>query len=128
MAGLAGRQHGPGGRRRPGSGHPCHDRGGAGHGVPGPTLASRISNASLERVILVLLVVIGTALIVESFLPTETAALIPAAAWPVAAFILGLAIGLVSSLLGVAGGELIIPSLSSRSAPRSRSPALPACW
>lgn len=76
----------------------------------GPTLASRISNASLERVILVLLVVIGTALIVESFLPTETAALVPAAAWPVAAFILGLAIGLVSSLLGVAGGELIIPS------------------
>ena len=76
----------------------------------GPTLASQISNASLERVILVLLVVIGTALIVESFLPTETAALVPAAAWPVAAFILGLAIGLVSSLLGVAGGELIIPS------------------
>lgn len=76
----------------------------------GPALASRISNASLERVILVLLVGIGAALIVESFLPTETAALVPEAAWPLAAFVLGLVIGLVSSLLGVAGGELIIPS------------------
>lgn len=76
----------------------------------GPALASRISNASLERVILVLLVVIGAAVIVESFLPTETAALVPVALWPAAAFVLGLAIGLVSSLLGVAGGELIIPS------------------
>ncbi len=76
----------------------------------GPALASRISNASLERVILVLLVVIGVALIVESFLPTETAALVPVTLWPAAAFVLGLAIGLVSTLLGVAGGELIIPS------------------
>lgn len=33
-----------------------------------------------------------------------------ARAWPAAAFLLGLAIGLVSGLLGVAGGELIIPS------------------
>ena len=76
----------------------------------GPTLASRISNASLQRVILVLLVLIGSALIVESFLPTESGALVPIALFPVVAFILGLAIGLVSSLLGVAGGELIIPS------------------
>ena len=60
--------------------------------------------------ILVLLVGIGAALIFESFLPTQTAALIPASVWPAAAFLLGLAIGLVSSLLGVAGGELIIPS------------------
>jgi uncharacterized membrane protein YfcA len=76
----------------------------------GPTLVSRISNAALERVILVFLVLIGAALIVESVLPDGTLALVPAAMWPAAAFILGLAIGLVSSLLGVAGGELIIPS------------------
>lgn len=76
----------------------------------GPSLASRLSNASLERVILVLLMVIGTALIVESFLPTESGALVPAPLWPLLAFILGLAIGLVSSMLGVAGGEVIIPS------------------
>lgn len=76
----------------------------------GPALAARISNVALERVILVLLLVIGAALIVESLLPTETAALVPEDARPLVAFVLGLAIGLVSSLLGVAGGELIIPS------------------
>ena len=76
----------------------------------GPSLATRISNAALERVILVLLVAIGLALIIESFLPTETAALVAEPARPLAGFVLGLAIGLVSSLLGVAGGELIIPS------------------
>jgi len=76
----------------------------------GPAFASRISNERLEFVIMVLLLSIGAALIIESFLPVATAALVPASLWPVAAFALGLAIGLVSSLLGVAGGELIIPS------------------
>ena len=76
----------------------------------GPVLAGGLSNRLLERTILILLVVIGGALIIESTLPTETAALIPEGAWPVAAFVLGLGIGLVSSLLGVAGGELTIPS------------------
>lgn len=76
----------------------------------GPALALRISTAALERVILVLLAGIGSALIVEAFLPGEAPALVPVEWWPVAAFGLGLAIGLVSSLLGVAGGELIIPS------------------
>ena len=76
----------------------------------GPSVATRISNAALERVILVLLVAIGLALIIESLLPTEAAALVPEPAQPLVGFVLGLAIGLVSSLLGVAGGELIIPS------------------
>ncbi|MBA2488122.1 MAG: sulfite exporter TauE/SafE family protein, partial [Chloroflexi bacterium] len=76
----------------------------------GPAFASRISIERLEFVILVLLLSIGAALIIESFLPVATAALVPASLWPVTAFALGLAIGLVSSLLGVAGGELIIPS------------------
>ena len=76
----------------------------------GPSIAGRLSNAWLDRVILVLLVGIGVALIVESFLPDATVSLVPRDLWPVAAFALGLGIGLVSSLLGVAGGELIIPS------------------
>ena len=76
----------------------------------GPALAARLSNAWLNRVILVLLVGIGVALIVEAFLPEATASLVPPDLWPVAALVLGLGIGLVSSLLGVAGGELIIPS------------------
>src|SRR5215210_8040436 len=79
----------------------------------GTALVHRVSEHFLERIILVLLVVIGTALIVEAFLPRDVPALLPDSPLVrlVAAVIFGLGIGLVSSLLGVAGGELIIPTL-----------------
>jgi uncharacterized protein len=79
----------------------------------GATVASRLSKTQLERIILVLLVAIGSALIGEGFVPHQVAALLPTSlAWHIPAGLLfGLAIGLVSSLLGVAGGELIIPTL-----------------
>lgn len=79
----------------------------------GATLAGRLSNEQLERAILVLLVVIGCALLIEGFLPQQIPALLPASlGWRIPAGILfGLGIGLVSSLLGVAGGEIIIPTL-----------------
>src|SRR4051794_20900739 len=60
---------------------------------------------------MVLLVVIGCALVVEGFplrslgLDASLAVRLPLAA------VLGLGIGLISSLLGVAGGEVIIPTL-----------------
>ena len=79
----------------------------------GTALVHRVSEHLLERVILVFLVVIGSALIVEAFLPQDVPGLLPDST-PirlVAAVLFGLAIGLVSSLLGVAGGELIIPTL-----------------
>ena len=79
----------------------------------GAALVHSVSERLLERIILVFLVVIGSALIVEAFLPQDVPGLLPA--WPllrlVAAMIFGVGIGLVSSLLGVAGGELIIPTL-----------------
>src|SRR5829696_7976978 len=79
----------------------------------GTALVHRVSEGLLERVILVFLVVIGTALIVEAFLPQNVPGLLPEAlpVRVVAAVVFGLCIGLVSSLLGVAGGELIIPTL-----------------
>src|SRR5215211_3291082 len=79
----------------------------------GTALVHRVSERLLERVILVFLVVIGSALVVEAFLPRDVPALLPAALTVrvVAAIVFGLAVGLVSSLLGVAGGELIIPTL-----------------
>ena len=79
----------------------------------GTALVHRVSERLLERVILVFLVVIGTALIVEAFLPQDVPGLLPSLPLVrlVAAVIFGLCIGLVSSLLGVAGGELIIPTL-----------------
>jgi uncharacterized protein len=79
----------------------------------GTALVHRVSEHLLERVILGFLVVIGTALNVEAFLPQDVPGLLPASPHVrlVAAVIFGLGIGLVSSLLGVAGGELIIPTL-----------------
>lgn len=79
----------------------------------GAALAGRLSNEQLERTILVLLVGVGMALIIESFLPQQIPALLPAIlSWRIlAAVLFGLVIGLVSSLLGVAGGEIIIPTL-----------------
>jgi uncharacterized membrane protein YfcA len=79
----------------------------------GTSLVHRVSEHLLERFILVFLVVIGTALIVEAFLPQPVAGLLPdiLPVRLVAAVLFGLGIGLVSSLLGVAGGELIIPTL-----------------
>jgi len=79
----------------------------------GTALVHRVSERLLERVILVFLVVIGSALVVEAFLPRDVPAFLPEALTVrvVAAIVFGLAVGLVSSLLGVAGGELIIPTL-----------------
>lgn len=62
---------------------------------------------------MVLLLGIGGLLVAEDFIPIGIPALVPAStSWQVCAGVLfGLLIGLVSSLLGVAGGELIIPTL-----------------
>jgi uncharacterized protein len=78
----------------------------------GPALASRLSEDRLERLIMMLLMMIGAALLIEAFLPQQLPPFLPGtASWHIAAGLLfGLAIGLVSSLLGVAGGELIIPT------------------
>jgi uncharacterized membrane protein YfcA len=73
----------------------------------------RLPETGLRRLILVLLVGIGVGLIVEAFLPADPGGLLRPDG-PVAllvAGLCGLAIGTVSSLLGVAGGELIIPTL-----------------
>jgi uncharacterized membrane protein YfcA len=79
----------------------------------GTSLAGRLSERRLEQTIMILLVAIGAALIIEAFLPQEGVGFIPSEVlWQIVAGVLfGLMIGLVSSLLGVAGGELIIPTL-----------------
>jgi uncharacterized membrane protein YfcA len=79
----------------------------------GATVGARLAKTRLEQLIVFLLVGIGGALIVEGFLPQEGQGFLPlAGAWRLTAGVLfGLMIGLVSSLLGVAGGEIIIPTL-----------------
>jgi uncharacterized membrane protein YfcA len=78
----------------------------------GAGYASRVSVHRLERLILVLLVAIGLLLMGEAFLPWKSVGIGGGAAVRVpVAILLGGGIGVVSSLLGVAGGELIIPTL-----------------
>ena len=79
----------------------------------GTALFRRLSDERLERMILSLLLIVGVVLIVEGFLPGGVPALLPnsSAVWIVTGVLCGLGIGLVSSLLGVAGGEVIIPTL-----------------
>jgi uncharacterized membrane protein YfcA len=77
----------------------------------GTGLFERLSEHALERIIQVLLFVIGVALLVEALSASVTGSMVPVAAWIPAAVLFGLGIGTVSSLLGVAGGEVIIPTL-----------------
>lgn len=79
----------------------------------GARLVQRLSNERLVQTIGVLLGAIGLLMLVEVARPFSYSALLPAS--PVThiatGFAIGIGIGLVSSMLGVAGGELLIPSL-----------------
>lgn len=76
-------------------------------------LLSRVTDHRLERAIAVLLMAIGLLLLSERLVPANLPALVPAEpGWQVIAGIaLGLCIGTASTFLGVAGGELLIPTL-----------------
>lgn len=87
--------------------------GSLGGALAGPRVAQRLSSESLKRLILGLLVAIGALLVAEAFLPVAVRVPIPRerVVWAGVGAALGFGIGLVSSLLGVAGGELLIPTL-----------------
>jgi uncharacterized membrane protein YfcA len=76
-------------------------------------LLAHVTDHRLERAIAVLLMAIGLLLIGERLLPADLPALVPTQT--VAQFAVGLALGLcvgtASTFLGVAGGELLIPTL-----------------
>ncbi len=76
----------------------------------GASWATRLSSQTLYRVIAVLLVVIAFILLLGHSGET-TGALLHGAAQIAAGVMAGLAIGVVASLMGVAGGELLIPTL-----------------
>ncbi|HSV86663.1 MAG TPA: sulfite exporter TauE/SafE family protein [Levilinea sp.] len=75
--------------------------------------AVRISPRQLENWIQYLLIGIGVLLILEGLLPLGDLDLLhaPVAMQVIVALAFGVLIGIVSSTLGVAGGELIIPTL-----------------
>jgi uncharacterized membrane protein YfcA len=79
----------------------------------GPRLVQALTSARLVQIIAVLLAAIGSLLCVEASLPLSSMGL--ASGDPAMRFVIGCiiggGIGLTSSLLGVAGGELLIPAL-----------------
>lgn len=79
----------------------------------GTTLLRRLPDHRLERITLIILFGVGIILIAEGVLALPIGGLPPTEVivQVLVAVVFGLGIGLVSSLLGVAGGELIIPSL-----------------
>lgn len=86
--------------------------GGIGSALWGSGMLSRLSDRRLSLVLAVLLAAIGVLLVIEAFLPDRAQGLAPASA-PLrilVAVAFGLLIGAVAALLGVAGGELLIPT------------------
>lgn len=72
--------------------------------------ATRLSSRNLYRVLAILLVLIAGVLLLGHGTAAASAAL--SGAWQiVAGVVAGFAIGIVASLMGVAGGELLIPAL-----------------
>ena len=76
----------------------------------GAHIATRLENRALHRVIAALLVLIAAVLVVGHASPAQEP-LLEGPALLLSGVAAGFAIGVVASLLGVAGGELLIPTL-----------------
>ncbi len=81
--------------------------------IYGTRLVARISDRRLTLSISVLLAALGVLLLVEAAFPFGQAAIVSESGLVrgLAGAAIGLGVGLVSSMLGVAGGELLIPAL-----------------
>ena len=79
----------------------------------GTSISTKISDSLFKKVLLILLFIMGLLLISESFIPLGSVGIIFSSLIIklIVAIFCGLIIGVISSLLGVAGGEVIIPIL-----------------
>ena len=77
----------------------------------GASWATKVHARTLYRVIATLLVFIAGALMLHHWLPSQGIALLQGVELVAAGVIAGLVIGAVAALLGVAGGELLIPTI-----------------
>jgi uncharacterized protein len=73
--------------------------------------ATRLNSALLYKVIAALLVVIGIVLMIGHDVASSGSSFLTGAPQAVAGVAVGFVIGVVAALLGVAGGELLIPAL-----------------
>jgi uncharacterized membrane protein YfcA len=87
--------------------------GGVASAFYGARFVSAIKSEHLVKTIAALLAALGVLILFEAVYPFQYAQVIPAgvAFHFGAGFVLGIIIGLVSSILGVAGGELLIPTM-----------------
>jgi uncharacterized membrane protein YfcA len=87
--------------------------GGMASAIYGVSLVRKLSAERLVRLIALLLIGIGALLLWEAAFPFRYASLVPASAVAhlSSGIAIGAGIGLASSVLGVAGGELLIPTL-----------------
>jgi uncharacterized membrane protein YfcA len=86
--------------------------GGVASAFYGARFVSAIKSEHLVKAIAALLAALGILILFEVVYPFQYAQVIPGAAFHFGAgFALGIIIGFVSSILGVAGGELLIPTM-----------------
>jgi uncharacterized membrane protein YfcA len=76
----------------------------------GASWATRLASRTLYRVLAVLLVLIAVVLLFGHD-PASSGAVLTGTAQAIAGVVAGFAIGVVAALMGVAGGELLIPTL-----------------
>lgn len=74
-------------------------------------MATRLSSETLYRVLAILLVVIAAILVSGHGVEGSGHAMLGGTAQAIVGVIAGFVIGIVASLMGVAGGELLIPTL-----------------
>ena len=77
----------------------------------GASWATRMRTATLHKVLAGLLVVMAAALVWTHLSPASHSLNLPAAALAVLGLAAGFAIGVVAAVMGVAGGELLIPTI-----------------
>jgi uncharacterized membrane protein YfcA len=77
----------------------------------GASWATRAHPRALYRVIAILLIIIAMVLLSHHWLPRHGTVFLPGGAQIVAGVLAGMGIGAAASLLGVAGGELLIPTI-----------------
>lgn len=77
----------------------------------GVQYATRINERALNRIVVIFLIIISFILIGHELIFSAQTWQLPGVVKVIASFLAGIVIGVFSSMLGVAGGELIIPTI-----------------